>query len=104
MSLGCLGSMSIIVLSFVALILMIPTPGEKKTPAGYTRNESRYLTMRDGIRIAIDVWYSADLAPNQRVPTIIRSTRYGRAFQPGYVTKALRIIGLDETLATEEGV
>jgi putative CocE/NonD family hydrolase len=104
MSFGCLGGTSLIVISFVALILTVPTPGDKKTPAGYTRNESRYLTMRDGVRIAIDLWYPADLAPNQRVPTIIRSTRYGRAYQLGYELKALRIFGLDPTLATEEGL
>jgi putative CocE/NonD family hydrolase len=102
MSFGCLGTIGVIVVSFIALILLLPTTGEKKTPAGYTRNESRYLTMRDGVRIAIDVWYPADLALNQRVPTIIRSTRYVRAWQPGYVTRALRILGRDDTFAAEE--
>jgi putative CocE/NonD family hydrolase len=40
-------------------------------------NTSRYLTMRDGTRIAIDLWLPAALS--RRVPTLIRATRYWRA-------------------------
>lgn len=40
---------------------------------------SRYLTMRDGVRIAIDVYVPASRQPNERVPTILDQTRYYRA-------------------------
>jgi putative CocE/NonD family hydrolase len=35
--------------------------------------------MRDGVRIAIDVWLPEDLRPGQKIPTIMRMTRYWRA-------------------------
>jgi putative CocE/NonD family hydrolase len=45
-------------------------------PYQYT---SRYLTMRDGIRIAVDSYLPADLKPGVRLPTILLQTRYFRA-------------------------
>jgi putative CocE/NonD family hydrolase len=42
---------------------------------------SRYLVMRDGVRIAIDVCLPRGLAPGERVPTIVRQTRYFRRFR-----------------------
>lgn len=39
---------------------------------------SFYLTMRDGIRIAIDLWLP-DVANEKKVPTALRSTRYWRS-------------------------
>lgn len=35
--------------------------------------------MRDGVTLAIDVTLPADLAPGERIPTVIRPTRYHRA-------------------------
>jgi len=35
--------------------------------------------MRDGIKIAIDVWLPAHLKPGNKIPAIMRSTRYWRA-------------------------
>jgi hypothetical protein len=52
------------------------------TPApGYTGSErtSRYLTMRDGVRIAIDVSVPRGLASGERVPALLLQTRYWRS-------------------------
>ncbi len=43
------------------------------------RNQALYVTMRDGVNIAIDVWLPADLQAGDKIPTIMRSTRYWRA-------------------------
>ena len=40
---------------------------------------SRYLTMRDGKRVAIDLHLPADLGASERLPTILRQTRYFRS-------------------------
>jgi putative CocE/NonD family hydrolase len=40
---------------------------------------SRYLTMRDGVRVAVDVYLPTSLAPGTRLPTILHQTRYFRA-------------------------
>jgi hypothetical protein len=47
---------------------------------GFVRT-SRYLAMRDGTRLAIDVCLPRGLGAGARVPTIVRSTRYFRRFQ-----------------------
>ncbi len=49
--------------------------------ADYPRNEALYVEMRDGVRIAIDVWLPADLAAGEQIPTLIQATRYWRATQ-----------------------
>ncbi|MBL8271261.1 CocE/NonD family hydrolase [Steroidobacter sp.] len=41
---------------------------------------SRYVRMRDGTRIAVDIWLPADLG-TRKVGTILQPTRYTRAFQ-----------------------
>lgn len=40
---------------------------------------SIYLTMRDGVKIAIDLDLPTDLPPDQKVPTIMNMTRYWRS-------------------------
>lgn len=45
------------------------------------RLESRYLTMRDGVRIAVNVYLPAHVPSGARLPTIINQTRYYRAME-----------------------
>lgn len=58
----------------------------KRAPLGLVpeRRRSLYVTMRDGVKIAVDVHLPATLAPGARVPAILRQTRYfrGVAFRP----------------------
>lgn len=85
---------------FILLIIFLGTTtegaGAVKTPAGYTRNQSTYIDMPDGVQIAADIWYPADLAPHQQLPTILLSTRYWRVQQPAFVSRALIGLGLIE--------
>ncbi len=51
-----------------------------------TRNHSwhrtsQYLTMRDGVKIAVDLYLPDNLKPGQRIPTILHQTRYWRSFE-----------------------
>ena len=39
---------------------------------------SRYLDMRDGVKLAIDVYLPGRLSPSERLPTILHQTRYHR--------------------------
>ncbi|MFW9803886.1 MAG: CocE/NonD family hydrolase [Candidatus Thorarchaeota archaeon] len=39
---------------------------------------SEYITMRDGVKIAIDVTLPADLKPGEKIPAILQQTRYHR--------------------------
>ncbi len=42
---------------------------------------SQYLTMRDGVKIAVDLYLPDGLEPDQHIPTIIHQTRYWRAIE-----------------------
>ncbi|MBD3228324.1 MAG: CocE/NonD family hydrolase [Candidatus Lokiarchaeota archaeon] len=53
-----------------------------KTPKynGYT-TQSLYVTMRDGIKIAADIYKPKRLETNEKIPTILVQTRYWRAYK-----------------------
>jgi uncharacterized protein len=53
------------------------------TPDGATRT-SFYLTMRDGCRIAVDLNLPQDFKPGDRIPALLRQTRYYRSFDLGW--------------------
>jgi uncharacterized protein len=56
---------------------------EKRKPLASLPEQrtSLYVTMRDGVRIAVDVHLPAALAPRARVPAIVRQTRYFRGIE-----------------------
>lgn len=47
----------------------------------HPRNQSLYVTMRDGVRIAVDLWLPEDLDSAQKIPALMHATRYWRAMQ-----------------------
>jgi len=49
--------------------------------ADYPRNQALYVEMRDGVRIAIDVWLPEYLEAGTRIPTLMQATRYWRAME-----------------------
>lgn len=62
--------------------LAVPAPYDPGTPqyAGIVR-ESKYLTMRDGVKIAIDVSLPEGLHDGQVLPAIVWQTRYWRSIE-----------------------
>ena len=48
--------------------------------------EAFYIPMRDGVRLAVDLHLPAELGPDDRLPTIVVSTRYWRKkdLRPGF--------------------
>ncbi len=66
-------------LAFTGPAIAQPTPAAQSTI--YPRNQALYVTMRDGTKIAIDVWLPEKLAPGAKIPTILRATPYQRAFE-----------------------
>jgi putative CocE/NonD family hydrolase len=74
-----LSAFSTLLISFVLLFAanISASTGEKSS-------WSQYITMPDGVRLAIDVWLPENLNKQQQLPSIIYSTRYWRdkAFEP----------------------
>ena len=64
------------------LILVAATATFGIAEAGdYPRNQALHVTMRDGVKIAIDVWLPEDLPADEKIPTLIHATRYWRAME-----------------------
>lgn len=62
------------------LVLLVSVSCQKEEePVEYTRLQSLYVPMRDGIKIAIDVWLPETLEPKKEIPAVMYCTRYWRA-------------------------
>jgi hypothetical protein len=59
-------------------------PGEEMTPAGYRQSTSLYVNVRDGTEIAVTVMLPTDLNAGERIPALMRTTRYWRGPQIGW--------------------
>jgi len=64
-------------------------PGSELTTAGYRQSTSLYVKMRDGIEIAVTVLLPPDLKAGERVPVLMRTTRYWRGSQIGWGLRLL---------------
>ena len=87
LGLAALGLASLAVTAF--LTVRVRLPGEETVPAGYRRNQAVYVPMRDGVEIAVDVWLPPELSAGMRVPVLLETTRYWRAYRPGWLIRVL---------------
>jgi predicted acyl esterase len=87
--------LGIVVAGLIYLMYLNPVSGEETVPAGYARNTSSYLEMRDGIHLAADVWVPRDLEADEKLPAIMVNTRYWRAHAMGPIYRLL--VGVGET-------
>ena len=53
------------------------------------QRSSQYLPMSDGVKLAVDVYLPAGVAPGTPLPTFLHLTRYHRAEQRSWLTKYL---------------
>ena len=81
--------LAVLLAPVLLLMLLPPVYKMHKTAGGQRRNSSLYITMRDGVRIAVDVWLPLSLKEGERIPTVLRSTRYVRAIEPGLYSRLL---------------
>jgi uncharacterized protein len=75
-----LGAVAVILL--LALLVTVRT----KRPG---RSTSFYLRMRDGVELAISVYSPEDLKPGERLPVLMRTTRYWRESEIGWTARTL---------------
>jgi uncharacterized protein len=78
-------------------------PGSEMTPAGFRESTSVYIRMRDGVKIAVTVFLPRVQA-GERVPLLIRTTRYWRSEEVGWgfrVMVALHLVS-PSTLVDKE--
>jgi len=56
----------------------VPSPYARAAEYSGLVRESHYVTMRDGVKIAVDVWRPRNAKAGQRMPAILQQTRYWR--------------------------
>jgi putative CocE/NonD family hydrolase len=63
------------------LLMLVCASGcsDSEPKSDLSRNQAIYIPMRDGVRIAVDVWLPEGIEPGMKLPTVIRATRYWRA-------------------------
>jgi len=78
------------------LYLTVDLPGDAALSSGDRRNTARYVTMRDGVRLAVDVWLPEGLEQGEALPTAMKATRYWRATafnEAGYAVALIDVRG-----------
>src|SRR5215831_5727219 len=92
----------ILSLGLVAIVLLAVAtfctklPGEEMTPAGTQRASSLYVKMHDGVELAVSVYLPQDLKAGEKVPVLMRTTRYWREPQIGSTARMLIALHLIE--------
>ncbi len=81
---GLLGAVLVLGVLVGLATAWVKLPGEQMTPAGIRQNTSTYVTMHDGVEIAVTVIVPPDLRPGERLPVLMRTTRYWRGPQIGW--------------------
>ncbi|MGA7930116.1 MAG: CocE/NonD family hydrolase [Candidatus Sulfotelmatobacter sp.] len=83
-------SLVLVAIFVVAVVTVsVKLPGEEMTPAGIRQSTSEYVKMRDGVEIAVTINLPPDLKPGERVPVLMRTTRYWRSPQIGWALRML---------------
>jgi len=59
----------------------LPYPGQPVSENLSITRTSQYLPMRDGVKLAVDVYLPSDWKPGDRLPAILYQTRYWRAME-----------------------
>jgi uncharacterized protein len=67
---------------------------------GKFHRSSQYLTMRDGVKIAVDVYLPAGLEPGQTVPAILHQTRYWRSVDYRWFVSPFKKVGPRGTIGS----
>src|SRR5690606_5920385 len=57
-----------------------PAPQSEERPSGWS-DRSYYLEMRDGVRLALSLYFPGGETPAEPAPVILIQTRYGRAIE-----------------------
>lgn len=103
--LGIMGLAMVVSVAAVVATTLVKLPGESMTPAGIRQSTSQYVKMRDGVEIAVTIDLPSDLKAGERVPVLMRTTRYWRGTQIGWLPRllvALHQVDLDTQVEDQQ--
>lgn len=85
------------------LYVIVDLPGDAILSSGDRRNTAQYVTMRDGVRVAVDVWLPRQLDPDAKLPTAMKATRYWRATEIGPLRRLMMAVGQGDPATSVPG-
>jgi uncharacterized protein len=86
----------------IAITYLTKIPGEETIAPGVKRNSAVYVEMRDGVKIAADIWLPEDFKSGEKLPVVTEMTRYWRAPAVGWLQRAAHGFGLTNVSVPHE--
>jgi len=84
------GLIALTIILIVAGMVLAPDYQSRKTPAGPTINNTRYLPLNEKTNVWISVWLPPSLKTDEIVPALITTSRYSGQLEPGWLGKVLQ--------------
>lgn len=81
------GLVALIILLVAAGIVLAPDYESRKTPAGFSINETHYLPLNETTDVWISAWLPPDLKTGQKIPTLLTTSRYSGQIESGWLAK-----------------
>ncbi len=88
------GLVALVIILIVIGIVFAPDYARKKTPAGFAVNSTHYLPLNEKTNVWISAWLPPGLRADERIPTLITTSRYGQQLEPGWLGKVFETYSL----------
>src|SRR4030042_408060 len=82
---GFCGLIALVIVLVAVGIIFAPDYAKKKTPAGFPVNSTHYLPLNEKTNVWISVWLPAGLKADEKIPTLITTSRDGKQLAPGWL-------------------
>ncbi len=76
-----------VAIALTVSVWMAPDYRTVMTPAGYPVNDSFYVPLEDGDQVWVSVWLPDNLQKDQRIPALVKTSRYSWQMEPGWLYK-----------------
>ena len=90
------GLIALVIVLLAVGIIFAPDYAKKKTPAGFPVNSTHYLPLNEKTNVWISVWLPPGLKADEKIPTLITTSRYGSQLEPGWLGKVLETYSLSQ--------
>jgi len=90
------GLIALVIVLLAVGIIFAPDYAKKKTPAGFPVNSTHYLPLNEKTKVWISVWLPPGLKADEKIPTLITTSRYGQQLEPGWLGKVLETYSLSQ--------
>jgi len=88
------GLITLVVILIVIGIVFAPDYAKKKTPAGFSVNSTYYLPLNEKTNVWISVWLPPNLKSDEKIPTLMTTSRYAGQMEPGWLARVFETYSL----------